>query len=145
MNDSENKASELLDEARVAALSKGSSTAAMPYAEKAISLGLPKEKELEARGMLASGFREIAGNSGLSPDQMEVSTEFSRAIEEFEKAANLDREGSFNHYSDPLQRASLRYMDFMCLMRAGRIRETEGRQAAISFLQDKVAAYDYLP
>jgi tetratricopeptide (TPR) repeat protein len=146
MNESpQSVATEALDQARVIALQQGRESAAIPYLEKALILGLPKAKQLEAHNMLAGAFREIAGNSGLPASQMEASRDFSRAIEEFERAANLDREGSFNYFSDPLHRASLRFMDFLCLMRAGRIRESEGRQSAIAFLEDKTAIYNYLP
>ena len=111
--------------------------------EKAISLGLPHDDEMEARFILGTSY---VGLVNLEPptDEFVASREFSESITQMERAVVIDREGEYGYFLEPFNRARLVQLDKGYLLVGRSIQEKEGDNAAIAYLEQKLQVFDYL-
>jgi hypothetical protein len=126
-------------------LETNSSAAGIPKLRRSLELGLPEDDELSARFALSDGYREIVGNSNLSAEEMARRSEFAQAIEECEKAVEIDRRGGYGYFAQPLNRARLFRVNFLYQLRARLIEKERGNREAIEFVEKKLELFQYLP
>jgi tetratricopeptide (TPR) repeat protein len=137
-------AHDLFIEALRLTLAEDSAVPAMPLMQKALAIGLMPSDEVEARMVLADGYRQIAGTSGLPEHKMVETVEFQQCIVQIERAFELDRAGSLGFFSKPLNIGRLTSLDTMYTMASHAKEELEGTAAAIAYLAAKLGAVSYL-
>lgn len=71
-------------------------------------------------------------------------TRILQAIEPMEQAVTLDRQGKIGYFAKPKTRKDLQRLDILYNLKAQKIEEKEGVQAAIAFRKQKVSLFDYL-
>jgi len=107
--------------------------------EMAIKLGLPQDDEMLARFFLGECYW------GISSRALEGDIYQKSSIEEMEKAVLIDYQGGYGYFSEKTNRARLQSLDIGYAFQARSIREKEGDNAAIAYLQQKLKLLDYLP
>jgi Double zinc ribbon len=127
------------------ALEGGRNEEAVREFQTAISIGLPQDDELSSRFSLAGLLLDLAVNQCNSVEQLLSSPLFNSAVEEGEKAVQIDRDARYGYFSQPLHRAQLRRLDSMYILIADSIAEKQSGAAAIKFLQPKIGLSAYLP
>lgn len=144
---SENPAREYFKEGTIKSLSEESAGAGMEDLKKAIELGLPEDDEMFARFVLAEGHVNLvlAQRSRFTDDEVVTSHDYTEALNQAEKAILLDQQGDYGYFNEPLNRARLRVVDEFYSIAALVIEKKNGVDAAIDYLQKKVALLSYLP
>jgi len=132
-------------EALKACLAAGSNIPVIPMIQSAISLGLPEDDEIAARFHLSQGYGEIWGNSGGSMEQIVALPEFTKDIEEAERALEIDARGNYGYFAERLNRARLDRLNFIYQMQARTIKDKSGIRAAIDYAENKLRLFSYLP
>jgi tetratricopeptide (TPR) repeat protein len=142
------QAKEACKEAWVADLADDVAKALEGY-KKAIELGLPEDDEMFARSALAAGYihvaKQKAEQSKSATEQLVQLPEFSESLKQMEKALNIDREGKYEYFYEPLNRARLRWLDASYRLVGRSLERAQGADAAIAFLQEKAGVVRYLP
>lgn len=141
----ENPAQVKYGEALVASLAAGSTIPVIPTIQSAIELGLPQDDEIAARFQLSDGYREIFGNSDGSMERIVAMPEFAKSIDEAEQALKIDAQGNFGYFAEPLNRARLDRLNYIYQMEARTIKDRNGTQAAINYVENKLRLFSYLP
>ena len=132
-------------EALRTSLAAGSTIPVIPTIQSAIELGLPQDDEIAARFHLSDGYREIFGNSDGSMEQIVAMPEFAKSIEEAERALKIDALGNYGYFAEPLNRARLDRLNYIYQMEARTIKDQNGTQAAIDYVENKLRFFSYLP
>src|SRR5579864_9168032 len=140
----ENPAEEHFAKGLAASLSDDQLSTEIDELEKAITLGLPEDNEMQARFFLGGAYRQVVGRTGLPAAQMARTAEFARALSEQEKAVRMDRDGAYGYFAQPIGRALLKCFDLTCALRGSMIEDEQGKQAAIAFLEEKIRLCDHL-
>ncbi|HEV2964968.1 MAG TPA: CFI-box-CTERM domain-containing protein [Candidatus Angelobacter sp.] len=141
----ESPAQELLKEASLKSLADDS-TAGMEDLKKALQHGLPEDDELFARFVLAEGYVDIAvaSKARLSAEQLVASPEFLEALNQAEQAVLIDRQGQYQYFSEPLNRARLRPIDEFYNLAGLVLKDSKGIDSAIAYLQQKIGLLSFL-
>jgi hypothetical protein len=123
------------------------STAGIEDFKKAIELGLPEDDEMFARLHLASGYADVAvaTKDELSVEQLVASVPYLEALKHTEKAISIDRQGQYGFFSEPLNRALLRPFDEFYNLTGLVLKDSEGIEPAVTYLQQKIGMLSYLP
>jgi len=132
-------------EALKASLAAGSTIPVIPTIQSAIELGLPQDDEIAARFHLSDGYREIFGNSDGSMEQIVAMPEFAKSIAEAEQALKIDAQGDYGYFAQPLNRSRLDRLNYIYQMEARTIKDRDGTQAAIDYVENKLRFFSYLP
>jgi hypothetical protein len=111
--------------------------------EKAISLGLSHEDEMQARFFLGESYRHLIDRS-LPLEEMITTHEFSQAVTQMEKAVIMDAEQGYQYFGVN-NRSRLQSLDFYYTMIGKHIAETSGSNEAINFYRQKLKMFIYLP
>lgn len=109
--------------------------------ETAIKLGLPEDDEAYARFSLGEFFVR-RGHKYSSRDIGHP--DFSRGIQEMEKAVLMDSQGGYGIFSQPLHYGELPSLAAAYLMIKNSIRQQKGIEAAIAYVEEKLHLFDYL-
>jgi tetratricopeptide (TPR) repeat protein len=113
--------------------------------EEALRLGVPHDDEMHDRFFLGESYLCLAA-SGPRPWKEKVhSARFGQAIDQMEKALQMDREGGYGYFAELIHRARLGRLDLAYDLAASTIAEDRGRPAAIMYLQQKVGLCSHLP
>jgi hypothetical protein len=117
--------------------------------EKAFAAGLPEDDELAARNQCAGLYHEIVtmkGDAeGLSTHARTLLPEYEKSLRHMERSMEIDRAGDYKYYATRLGRACLAQYDRLVSVAGSRIKEANGRAAAITYLENKVKVAEYLP
>lgn len=118
-------------------------TAAAADFEKAISLGLPSDEELQARlcrgECLFALVRLKYSEDNVTLEQLAAAPEVVEGLAEMERAVTIDREQEFGHFEDPVERARLETLDV-----AYDVALPSDSDAAIAYLVSKTQLLAYL-
>jgi tetratricopeptide (TPR) repeat protein len=116
-------------------------TEAIEKLETAIRIGLPEDDESYARLDLG----EIFSRRGYkySPGDIDH-PDFSRGIQEMEKAVLMDSQGGYGIFSEPIHKAQLVFLAAAYLAEKDSIRQQKGIEAAIAYVEQKLRLFDYL-
>jgi hypothetical protein len=133
-------------EACLKSLADESSISGMEDFKRAIDLGLPEDEELFARYCLATQYVDlaVASKDQMSAEQLVKSSNFLEALNQAEKAILIDRQGQYQYFADPLNRARLRPIDEFYDLAGAVLKDTEGIDSAIEYLQQKIGLLSYL-
>jgi len=110
----------------------------------ALSLGVAEDDELEARLYLGLAYIDLEFDTKDQPGA-EASPEATEAIEQIGKAAQIDRNGSYNFFLEAHNRALLRTFDLFCAVRTDAIKKTDDIKKAIANAKEKTELFGYLP
>ena len=128
-------------------LAAGTSIAGMEDYKKALEQGLAEDDELFARYDLAQGYVDlaIAAKDQLSAEKLVASPPFLEALNQAEKAFLIDRQGQYQYFADPLNRARLRPVDEFYNITGVVLKKSKGIDGAITYLQQKIGLLSFLP
>jgi len=109
--------------------------------ESAISLGLPEDDESYAKFTVGESHFQRAYR--LSPENT-FSPEFSRGLEQMEKAVSTDSQKEYGIFSQPIHQAQLRTLAAAYLAVKDSILKQKDIDVAIAYIEEKLHLFDYL-
>jgi len=112
--------------------------------ETAIELGLPNDDEMVAKFFLGELYWDIFRSGEGDIYQNVIKPEFSKSVNLMESAILMDSQGGYGYFADKPNRSRLKNLDLAYTFEARAIREKEGIDAAIAYLQQKLRLFDYL-
>ena len=112
--------------------------------EAAIKGGLPEDDEIFARRFLAPYYLDLAfkhmPGASVAGDPL-----FLEAPKHLEYAVKIDTEQGYGVFSDPLNRAILPRFDACYGMQSNVLKKTQGPDASIAYLEEKLAVFEGMP
>ena len=121
-----------------------SSETTVSLLEAAIRGGLPQDDEVLARRFLAPAYLDLAFKR-TPVDSVVDDSLFLEALKQLEYAVKVDSEQCYGVFSGPLNKAILVRFDACYAMQSNAFQKTRGPDAAIAFLEDKLAIYGRVP
>ena len=112
--------------------------------EEAIRGGLPEDEDVRARRFLVGCYRELALQRGEAFGHRE-SPLFAEAAKQLEHAVRVDSEQHYGVFDEPWARSILPRFDVGYSLIAGTIQKTRGIDAAIKYLEEKLAIFERVP
>lgn len=139
----ENSAQDYFTKGRIKTLEENPVDAIKEY-ETAITLGLPHDDEMEARFFLGKSYLHLLDGM-VDIEQKVAKPEFSKSIEEMEKAVLIDSQEGYGYFSETTSRAMLPALDVAYSLQADfLICKKDDTDAVIAYLQQKLKLFDYL-
>ena len=114
--------------------------------ESALRIGLPANDEVAARAFIGGTYLQIALSLYDDNDYLVNSSQFSKGIEEIERAIFLDSSGRYGFFLNSLanRTAFLSKLDGCYCLQANSIERKQGIDAAIDYLTQKINLLDRL-
>ena len=111
---------------------------------QALEHPLPEDDQLAALSLLSDAYVDLITAKG-PIDGAVNSEEFRFALEHMAAAGRLDSKANLGYFGDPVNRARLSRFDVLVSFMGDNIQDKEGVEAAVRFLEEKIAIFDYLP